>query len=113
MIYVRQERGTDGEQWIRFGLTSTNQPQYVTSMRYAPAAELYAVLDAAWELCSRTSAIDFRTTVRSAKRRTVIELSKSNGLVFTVTDKEDGVFIGEVYWSYLKDWFDVFERAIS
>lgn len=103
----------NGHRMIRFILRQPNQMQYEMSMFYNAATDLFSVLDAQRELAHRSGGVSFNTTIRGPKRRTTIELSKTNGLTFTVTDSTIGKFTATVSWSYLNDWFNSYEGALS
>lgn len=103
----------NGHRMVRYTLVQPGQMQYSMAMFYNAANDLFQVLDTQRELAHRSGSVSFNTTIRGPKRVTSIELSKSNGLVFTVTDKTLGKFTATVSWSYLHDWFVNYEGALS
>ena len=85
---------------------------YTLSIRKEPARYLHDVLESQYSLCRQSSTAAFTTVLKSKDRLITIEMSRSNGLLFTVTYKDDtniaGKAIGYVQWSDIGKWVSDF-----
>lgn len=89
---------------------------YTLSIKRDPAKYLHDVLENQHALCKKSRYASFTTVLRSDERIITIEMSKTNGLLFTVTWKSETIqdvdvyqkTIGYVQWSDMQHWINDF-----